>query len=262
MAPTSASCSGTRTATRPRPGTGRLRLERGRSVRSCGGARRRRGRRHDRRAFWPRRRSGAGATPARSRASPFRTCRRSSSAWRRSSRRGGRCGLWRCDLRIRARRAVRAAGRARRPFRADRGWPRGKAGAQGREVSRPPRDDDRLSGIYGTVLYEELGPLHQRNVAIFADGEVDRSPTGSATSARTAVLVADGLLAERQTWRNDSIVGTTFHARAIGQAPDGLLTEVEGMAFRTWRTPLLPGSARPAWDRLRPALKGAATLPG
>jgi len=107
-----------------------------------------------------------------------------------------------------------------------------KRALEGSEVSRHP-DDERLSGIYGTVLYEGLGPLHQRNVAIFADGEVDRSPTGSATSARTAVLVADGLLAEGQTWRNDSIVGTTFHARAIGQAPDGLLTEVEGMAFRT-----------------------------
>src|SRR6185312_4674485 len=55
------------------------------------------------------------------------------------------------------------------------------------EVARHP-GDDRLSGIYGTVFYDELGPLHQRTVAIFADGEVDRSPTGSATSARTALL--------------------------------------------------------------------------
>ncbi len=94
-------------------------------------------------------------------------------------------------------------------------------------------DDDRLSGIYGTVFYEELSGLHQRNVAIFADGEVDRSPTGSATSARTALLVADGVIAEGQTWRNDSIVETTFHARAIGHTPGGLLTEVEGTAFRT-----------------------------
>jgi proline racemase len=100
------------------------------------------------------------------------------------------------------------------------------------EVSRHP-GDDRLSGIYGTVLYEEVAPLHQRNVAIFADGEVDRSPTGSATSARTALLCGDGGLEEGQTWRNDSIVDTTFHARAIGHAPDGVLTEVEGMAFRT-----------------------------
>jgi proline racemase len=107
-----------------------------------------------------------------------------------------------------------------------------KNALEGSEVARHPADD-RLSGIYGTVFYEELGPLHQRNVAIFADGEVDRSPTGSATSARTALLEARGAIGEGQTWRNDSIVGTTFHARAIGHTPDGLLTEVEGTAFRT-----------------------------
>jgi proline racemase len=107
-----------------------------------------------------------------------------------------------------------------------------KRALAGRDVARHP-GDDRLSGIYGTVLYEELGPLHQRNVAIFADGEVDRSPTGSATSARTALLAADGALAHGQTWRNDSIVGTTFRARLIGRASEGLLTEVEGTAFRT-----------------------------
>jgi proline racemase len=100
------------------------------------------------------------------------------------------------------------------------------------EVSCHPHDA-RLSGIYGTVLYEVLGPRHQRSVTIFADGEVDRSPTGSATSARTALLVADGVLSEGETWRADSIVDTTFDARAIGQASEGLLTEVEGSAFRT-----------------------------
>jgi proline racemase len=107
-----------------------------------------------------------------------------------------------------------------------------KHALEGSEVARHPRDD-RLSGIYGTVLYEELAPLHHRNVAIFADGEVDRSPTGSATSARTALLADDGALPGGESWRNDSIVGTTFHARVIGEAPDGLLTEVEGTAFRT-----------------------------
>jgi proline racemase len=109
-----------------------------------------------------------------------------------------------------------------------------KAELEGTAVARHP-DDDRLSGIYGTVLYEELGPLHQRTVAIFADGEVDRSPTGSATSARTALLDADGQLPDQATWRADSIVGTTFRARAIGHTPEGVLTEVEGTAFRTGR---------------------------
>jgi proline racemase len=106
-----------------------------------------------------------------------------------------------------------------------------KRALDGTDVARHP-GDDRLSGIYGTVFHDALGPLHQRNVAIFADGEVDRSPTGSATSARTALLVADGL-ADGQAWRNDSIVGTTFVARAIGQTSEGVLTEVEGTAFRT-----------------------------
>jgi proline racemase len=123
-----------------------------------------------------------------------------------------------------------------------------KAALADSPVARHP-DDERLSGIYGTVLYDELGPLHARNVAIFADGEVDRSPTGSATSARTALLAAEGALEEGAWWRNESIVGTSFRARAIGETAAGLLTEVEGTAYRTGehrfvldpRDPLGPG---------------------
>jgi proline racemase len=103
---------------------------------------------------------------------------------------------------------------------------------EGGPESRHPHDL-RLSGIYGTVFYDELGPGHQRSVAIFADGEVDRSPTGSATSARTALLLDDGVLAEGETWRADSIIDTTFVARALGRTAEGVLTEVEGIAFRT-----------------------------
>jgi proline racemase len=107
-----------------------------------------------------------------------------------------------------------------------------KAALEGTAVARHPADD-RLSGIYGTVLHEDVAPGHHRNVAIFADGEVDRSPTGSATSARTALLHDAGALAAGATWRNDSVVGTAFHARVIGETAAGVLTEVEGTAFRT-----------------------------
>jgi proline racemase len=107
-----------------------------------------------------------------------------------------------------------------------------KAALDNAPVSRHPHDD-RLSGIYGTVLTERVGPRHHRNVAIFADGEVDRSPTGSATSARTALLLADSEIGIGDTWRNDSIVGTTFTARATGEVAEGALSEVSGMAFRT-----------------------------
>jgi proline racemase len=107
-----------------------------------------------------------------------------------------------------------------------------KHALDGTDVARHPADE-RLSGIYGTVLHEPVGERHHRNVAIFADGEVDRSPTGSATSARTALLEASGDLAGGAAWRNDSVVGTTFHARVVGRVPEGVLTEVEGTAFRT-----------------------------
>jgi proline racemase len=107
-----------------------------------------------------------------------------------------------------------------------------KGALEGHELAHHPTDH-RLSGIYGTVVHEEVGPLHRRNVTIFADGEVDRSPTGSATSARTALLLDEGVLSAGQTWRNDSIIGTTFHARSIGATDEGVLTEVEGMAYRT-----------------------------
>ncbi len=107
-----------------------------------------------------------------------------------------------------------------------------KAALEGTEEAAHP-DDPRLSGIYGTVIHEEVGPRHHRNVVVFADGEVDRSPTGSATSARTALLVEAGELGDGGSWRNDSIVGTSFTARAIGREPGGVLTEVEGTAFRT-----------------------------
>lgn len=107
-----------------------------------------------------------------------------------------------------------------------------KQALEGTAVARHP-DDERLSGIYGTILYEDVGALHQRNVTIFADGEVDRSPCGSGTSARCALLAADGLLGEGDVLRHDSIVGSTFTARVVGSVAGGVLTEVEGMAYRT-----------------------------
>jgi proline racemase len=107
-----------------------------------------------------------------------------------------------------------------------------KAALAGSDVALHP-EDPRLSGIYGTVIHEQVGPAHHRNVVVFADGEVDRSPTGSATSARTALLADAGELRDGERWRNDSIVGTSFTARVIGREARGVLTEVEGTAYRT-----------------------------
>jgi proline racemase len=107
-----------------------------------------------------------------------------------------------------------------------------KLALQGTEVARHPTDE-RLSGIYGTILYDEVADLHQRNVTIFADGEVDRSPCGSGTSARCALLADEGSLHEGQVLRHDSIIGTTFMARVVATTEAGVITEVEGMAYMT-----------------------------
>ena len=117
--------------------------------------------------------------------------------------------------------------------------------------------DPRLSGIYGTIWYDELpahdGEVHQRNVTIFADGEVDRSPCGSGTSARLAVLHADGLLSSDTVFRHESIVGSTFIGRVLDTTVDegrpAVIPQVTGAAYRTGEhvfhidpaDPLLPG---------------------
>lgn len=78
--------------------------------------------------------------------------------------------------------------------------------------------DPRLSGVYGTILYEDLGQkgngrLHQRNVTVFADGEVDRSPCGSGTCSRIAMLAAQGRMADDDVLVHDSIIGARFEGR-------------------------------------------------
>jgi proline racemase len=102
--------------------------------------------------------------------------------------------------------------------------------------------EPELRDVYGVIFWqaEEVGPpLVQRNVTVFADGEVDRSPCGSGTSARLALLEATGELARGEELINRSIIGTEFLARVVGDAEVGgmpaVVTEVEGSAHYTGR---------------------------
>lgn len=124
--------------------------------------------------------------------------------------------------------------------------------AVGREVkaalANDPRiehpTDPRLSGVYGTIIYDNLGALpggerHQRNVTIFADGQVDRSPCGSGTAARVAALHATGQLAEDQVLVHDSIVDSRFRARIVEHTTEfglpAVVPLVSGNAYRVGR---------------------------
>lgn len=116
-----------------------------------------------------------------------------------------------------------------------------KQAVDGSEAAVHP-SDERLSGVYGTILFDDLGErdgaVRQRNVTIFADGQVDRSPCGSGTAARVACLVDEGRLDESSPELvHDSIVGTTFTASVTSSVEiDGrmaVVPTIRGTAFRT-----------------------------
>jgi proline racemase len=100
-------------------------------------------------------------------------------------------------------------------------------------------DEPELRDVYGVVFWqdEDAAPLTQRNVTVFADGEVDRSPCGSGTSARLALLDRAGTLPRGERLRHLSIVGSEFTGVVVGDADvaglPAVVTEVEGSAFRT-----------------------------
>ncbi len=99
--------------------------------------------------------------------------------------------------------------------------------------------EPELRDVYGVIFWQEEGddPLTQRNVTVFADGEVDRSPCGSGTSARLALLDRAGRLPRGDELRHLSIVDTEFRARVVADAEvagiPAVVTEVEGSAYRT-----------------------------
>ena len=99
--------------------------------------------------------------------------------------------------------------------------------------------DSRLHGIYGTIF---TGPpngqdAHLRNVTIFADAQVDRSPCGTGTSAVMAVVDAMGLLDPGGRFVHQSIIGTTFSGTledrtVVGDLP-AIVPRIEGRAWIT-----------------------------
>jgi trans-L-3-hydroxyproline dehydratase len=96
-----------------------------------------------------------------------------------------------------------------------------------------------LKGIYGTIF---TGPptdpgADLRNVTVFADAEVDRSPCGTGTAAVMAVLDAMGLLPADRPFVHESLIGTTFSGRVAGRETVGecpaIRLELEGSAWIT-----------------------------
>lgn len=120
----------------------------------------------------------------------------------------------------------------------------GRAIKQAIMAARPslphPFEPD-LGFLYGTIFVAP--PLskgvHSRNVCVFAEGEVDRSPTGTGVSGRVAIHHARGELGLNEPLVIESIIGSRFSGRGVETTTFGpypaVIPEVEGTAYITGR---------------------------
>jgi len=105
---------------------------------------------------------------------------------------------------------------------------------------RHPLADD-LGFLYGTIIVgpPENAKHHSRNVCVFADGEVDRSPTGTGVSARAALHFHRGEIKKGEPFIVESLVGTCFTGRVRETVKFGpyqaVIPEVAGSAWITGR---------------------------
>lgn len=105
--------------------------------------------------------------------------------------------------------------------------------------------DDELSFLYGTIFTDcpTQDGSDERNVCIFADGELDRSPTGTGVSARLALAFERGLLPLGGSLTFESIIGTQLSGAVVASVKcgpyNGIVSEVTGSAYITGRHELL-----------------------
>lgn len=107
------------------------------------------------------------------------------------------------------------------------------------EIKHPFEKD--LSFLYGTIFMgkpqNSTGNTEGRNVCIFAEGELDRSPTGSGVAGRMAIHHAKGEVKTGQVMHIESILGSVFTGAVIEETTFGghkaVIPEVSGTASIT-----------------------------
>ncbi len=98
-----------------------------------------------------------------------------------------------------------------------------------------------LGFLYGTIFVGKAlnHKHHSRNVCVFAEGEVDRCPTGTGVCARAAIHHARGELSINKPFTVESILGTCFTGQIVQLTQYGPYTavtpRVTGMAHITGR---------------------------
>ena len=104
------------------------------------------------------------------------------------------------------------------------------------KINHPFEED--LSFLYGTIFIgDSLLGNHTRNVCVFADGEVDRSSTGSGVSGRAAIHYAKGEIDMNDEIAIESILGTIMSVEVVEETTYGdykaVVPKVTGTAFIT-----------------------------
>lgn len=105
------------------------------------------------------------------------------------------------------------------------------------EVVHP--EEPKLCGMYGTIVTDRPrgAGADGRNITVYAEGAVDRSPCGTGTSARLAALFTDECIRLNEPYVHESVIGTTFTGRVIAEMAVGehpaVITEVRGLGFIT-----------------------------
>ena len=82
------------------------------------------------------------------------------------------------------------------------------------DIIRHPAGEPDMNFLYGTIFVRQGSePGHSRNACVFADGELDRSPTGTGVSGRAAIEFQKGKLKPGELLKIDSFIGTRFEVR-------------------------------------------------
>jgi proline racemase len=121
---------------------------------------------------------------------------------------------------------------------ADMGMAIKRAVAANFSVRHPGESD--LSFLYGTIFTGKArGRHHSRHVCIFAEGALDRSPTGTGVAGRLAILHAKAEVKVGETLSFEGITGEAFKGRVLRTALEhgepSVITEIEGTAYITGR---------------------------
>lgn len=107
-----------------------------------------------------------------------------------------------------------------------------------KEITHPLEED--LSFLYGTIFIDnkkQASGNDSKNVCIFAEGEVDRCPTGSGVSGRMAIHKKRDEIKYGETMTIESITGAVFKGSVVSEerygAYNAVIPEVEGTAHIT-----------------------------